>query len=107
MIVSGSWDNDRIREPLPPGANQITVQARRPDGSGIVTQIERTLNVVVFPGDADGDGSVTIRDFLALSRNFSKAGGLAEGDFDGDGVVTIRDFLALSRNFGKRWNSSE
>jgi len=52
------------------------------------------------PGDANGDGKVTIADFLALQNNFNQAGGWAEGDFNDDGQVTIADFLILQNNWG-------
>ena len=51
-------------------------------------------------GDVDGDGVVSVRDFLALSRNFNQEGGYRDGDLNCDGFVTVRDFLTLSRNFG-------
>ena len=54
-------------------------------------------------GDLDGDGCVTIGDFLTFSKNFAMevSGGSEDGDFDGDGTVNIRDFLTFSRNFGE------
>lgn len=52
-------------------------------------------------GDANGDGSVTIADFNALSTNFGHAGNWSQGDFNGDGNVTIADFNILSGGFGK------
>ena len=47
--------------------------------------------------DLDGDGSLTIFDFLAY-QNLFDAGDLA-ADFDGDGVLTIFDFLAFQNEF--------
>ena len=52
-------------------------------------------------GDANGDGSVNIADFLILSRSFSELGDWLNGDFDGNGRVETPDFLALSRNFNR------
>ncbi|MEO1007443.1 MAG: GC-type dockerin domain-anchored protein [Planctomycetota bacterium] len=47
--------------------------------------------------DIDGDGELTIFDFLAF-QNLFDAGDLA-ADFDGDGELTIFDFLAFQNAF--------
>lgn len=47
--------------------------------------------------DLDGDGALTIFDFLAYQNLFDD-GDLA-ADFDGDGVLTIFDFLAFQNEF--------
>ncbi|UYV14082.1 MAG: hypothetical protein NCW75_07265 [Phycisphaera sp.] len=47
--------------------------------------------------DIDGDGSLTIFDFLAFQNAFDAGDPLA--DFDGDGVLTIFDFLAFQNEF--------
>ena len=47
--------------------------------------------------DLDGDGVLTIFDFLAF-QNLFDAGDPA-ADFDGDGVLTIFDFLAFQNEF--------
>ena len=47
--------------------------------------------------DLDGDGELTIFDFLAYQNAFD-AGDLA-ADFDGDGSLTIFDFLAFQNEF--------
>ena len=39
-------------------------------------------------------------DFLVLSSNFGNAGNWEEGDADANGLVDVRDFLALSANYG-------
>ena len=54
-----------------------------------------------LPGDADGDGRVTLADFALLRSNFGKAGGYEQGDFDGNGVVNVVDFAILRNNFGR------
>jgi hypothetical protein len=51
-------------------------------------------------GDLNGDGSVSIADFIQLSSNFDKTGGWGEGDLNGDGLVSISDFIDLASNFG-------
>jgi|GEM_PF-4953489 len=47
--------------------------------------------------DIDGDGSLTIFDFLAF-QNLFDSGDLA-ADFDGDGSLTLFDFLAFQNEF--------
>jgi 6-phosphogluconolactonase (cycloisomerase 2 family) len=47
--------------------------------------------------DLDGDGQLTIFDFLAF-QNLFDSGDLA-ADFDGDGALTIFDFLAFQNEF--------
>ncbi|MEO1009539.1 MAG: GC-type dockerin domain-anchored protein [Planctomycetota bacterium] len=49
------------------------------------------------PADFDGDGELTIFDFLAFQNAFD-AGDLA-ADFDGDGSLTIFDFLEFQNQF--------
>ena len=63
----------------------------------------------VIIGDADGDGEVTPRDRVILSRYLSNWEGYAEkinlaaADTDGDGIITTRDRVVLSRYLSK-WN---
>jgi len=47
--------------------------------------------------DIDGDGSLTIFDFLAFQNLFDAGDPLA--DFDGDGSLTLFDFLAFQNEF--------
>jgi len=47
--------------------------------------------------DCDGDGDLTLFDFLCF-QNLFDAGDLA-ADFDGDGVLTLFDFLAFQNEF--------
>ncbi|MEQ8843916.1 MAG: GC-type dockerin domain-anchored protein [Phycisphaerales bacterium] len=47
--------------------------------------------------DLDGDGSLTIFDFLAFQNLFDAGDPIA--DFDGDGSLTIFDFLAFQNEF--------
>ena len=49
------------------------------------------------PADFDGDGELTLFDFLAFQNAFDM-GDLA-ADFDGDGVLTLFDFLAFQNAF--------
>ncbi|MCW5757089.1 MAG: hypothetical protein KIT54_07635 [Phycisphaeraceae bacterium] len=47
--------------------------------------------------DIDGDGQLTIFDFLAFQNLF--AAGDMRADFDGDGELTLFDFLAFQNEF--------
>ncbi|MFI4916311.1 MAG: GC-type dockerin domain-anchored protein [Phycisphaerales bacterium JB060] len=47
--------------------------------------------------DIDGDGELTLFDFLAFQNLFDA--GSAEADFDGDGELTLFDFLAFRNAF--------
>lgn len=49
--------------------------------------------------DLDGDGLLTVFDFLAFQNEF--AAGSLVADFDGDGQLTIFDFLAFQNAFDK------
>jgi len=64
------------------------------------TQLNLMSGGIQVPGDANGDGKVTIADFLALQNHFNQAGTWADGDFNDDGQVTIADFLILQNNWG-------
>ncbi|MEQ9095277.1 MAG: GC-type dockerin domain-anchored protein [Phycisphaerales bacterium] len=49
------------------------------------------------PADFDGDGDLTLFDFLAFQNAFDA--GEAAADFDGDGELTLFDFLAFQNAF--------
>jgi len=49
------------------------------------------------PADLDGDGELTLFDFLAYQNLFDAGDPIA--DFDGDGTLTIFDFLAFQNAF--------
>ena len=80
------------------------------DGLGGVTRVEIdstaptwlfSIDNICFEtacrADIDGDGVLTIFDFLAF-QNLFDAGDL-RADFDGDGVLTLFDFLAFQNEF--------
>jgi glycosylphosphatidylinositol phospholipase D len=52
---------------------------------------------LVCPADLDGDGELTLFDFLAFQNLFDAGDPVA--DFDGDGELTIFDFLAFQNAF--------
>ncbi|MFI4883519.1 MAG: GC-type dockerin domain-anchored protein, partial [Phycisphaerales bacterium JB064] len=49
------------------------------------------------PADLDGDGELTIFDFLEFQNLFDF--GNPAADFDGDGMLTFFDFLAFQNEF--------
>ena len=59
---------------------------------GFMAGFVRTCRV-----DLDGDGLLTVFDFLAFQNEF--AVGSLVADFDGDGQLTIFDFLAFQNAF--------
>ncbi len=67
-----------------------------------VTTFAASLSLPPLPGDADGDGIVTFKDYIILERNFGQTGmTFAQGDFNGDGLVSFKDYILLETNFGK------
>ncbi|MEM1011103.1 MAG: hypothetical protein AAGI46_02650 [Planctomycetota bacterium] len=61
----------------------------------------------LFPGDANGDGTVDLADFGILRANFGSTNGtFATGDFNGDMNVDLADFGILRANFGSSSNAS-
>ncbi|MEQ8844323.1 MAG: GC-type dockerin domain-anchored protein [Phycisphaerales bacterium] len=67
------------------------------DLADAVAWVETNLIGAPCRADMDGDGSLTIFDFLAFQNRFD-AGDLA-ADFDGDGSLTIFDFLSFQNEF--------
>ena len=69
------------------------------DPSSTGFRIESTL----FPGDANGDGTVDINDLTIVLSNFGKTGmAWSQGEFTGSGTVDINDLtivLATSERF--------
>ncbi|UYV12253.1 MAG: hypothetical protein NCW75_13260 [Phycisphaera sp.] len=71
---------------------------------GVNDQGENSGSVYVFNddpttcrADLDGDGALTIFDFLEFQNLFDS--GDPEADFDGDGELTLFDFLAFQNEF--------
>lgn len=61
------------------------------------------VNLTLLAGDVDGDDSVTVFDYDALSAAFDSGPGMENwnpaADLDGDETVTVFDYDILSRNF--------
>jgi hypothetical protein len=62
------------------------------EGAAVIERLEDVCRV-----DLDGDGSLTLFDFLAFQNAFDMGDLLA--DFDGDGALTLFDFLAFQNEF--------
>ncbi|MFW6154728.1 MAG: dockerin type I domain-containing protein [Planctomycetota bacterium] len=79
-------------------------------GGGVILQLQQTASAVNLvavaglPGDADGNGSVSLGDFSILKNNFGMTEGAtwSDGDFDGDGDVDLDDFILLKKHFGQQ-----
>ena len=80
-------------------------------GSGFYSATgEIDFGPVRQPGDANGDGSVTIADFAILRSEFGADCGQFFGcsaDFNEDGTVNIADFAILRANFGNSVSPAE
>ncbi|MEO1008671.1 MAG: GC-type dockerin domain-anchored protein [Planctomycetota bacterium] len=63
-----------------------------------VEYVEDTLLGSTCAADMDGDGVLTLFDFLAFQNAFDAGDPIA--DFDGDGSLTLFDFLAFQNAFG-------
>ena len=85
---------------LPPGRYRLEITVTQsPFGSGgAAYRLDRTpCDFGACRADFDGDGSLTIFDFLAFQNAFD-TGNLC-ADFDGDGSLTIFDFLQFQNEF--------
>jgi hypothetical protein len=110
-IFQGAGDGTLLdRAVVPGGTGPTSVVAVDLDGDGAVDLaaahatsdvVEVTLSACeatpACPADLDGDGELTIFDFLAFQNLFDAGDPIA--DFDGDGSLTIFDFLAFQNAF--------
>ena len=79
------------------GGAGLIMSIRGTDGIKRVVSADDLSRGVACPVDFDGDGELTLFDFLAFQNAFD-AGDLA-ADFDGDGSLTLFDFLAFQNQF--------
>lgn len=92
---------------IAPGEVEITAQVKGSDAvaSCTVTILPRTAERL--PGDADGDGEVTLKDCVQITRYL--AGGwdavidLMNADVNGDGTVNLKDVVLLRRYLAGGW----
>ena len=76
--------------------HQILSSARR-GATGPIGAIRMSPIYLPCPADIDGDGELTLFDFLRFQNLFAM--GDPAADFDGDGTLTIFDFLAFQNAF--------
>ena len=80
-------------------------ELNRDDLSCVETIEDRDMVLAALhalPGDLDGNGEVSLADFLILSTNFGQdLPRYSDGNIDLKDGVGFADFLSLSRNFGK------
>ena len=95
------WSRASDRRPPPVGTRTVVVRlvAIRSGGSSTDAYFdEATLRLAdACRADLDGDGVLTIFDFLAFQNLFDT--GDLEADFDGDCGLTIFDFLEFQNQF--------
>ncbi|MFI4915768.1 MAG: GC-type dockerin domain-anchored protein [Phycisphaerales bacterium JB060] len=97
LIGSDTDSSDLFGNGVHIEGHTIAISATRADGP-----VDRAGAAYIFepnpcPADIDGDGSLTIFDFLAFQTAFDAMDPIA--DFDGDGDFTIFDFLAFQSAF--------
>ena len=97
LIDGDGWQVLELEFDAPTDGEYLTVRGTR--GPDAWTHIDLVSLVGGEPCrvDFDGDGQLSIFDFLAFQNAFD-AGDLV-ADFDGDGVLTIFDFLAFQNEF--------
>ncbi|MEQ9097296.1 MAG: S8 family serine peptidase [Phycisphaerales bacterium] len=91
--------------PIPPeDLRRLLIDTGRPQGAGghigPFPDVAAAVDAVLASScraDFDGDGSLTLFDFLAFQTSF--AAGELRADLDGDGEFTLFDFLAFQSAF--------
>ncbi|MCW5755743.1 MAG: hypothetical protein KIT54_00740 [Phycisphaeraceae bacterium] len=91
------WDDAGALEPSKPFYIVFGQNASVGALADAVSWVEANLIADPCRADLDGDGVLTIFDFLAFQNLF--AAGDMRADFDGDGSLTIFDFLAFQNEF--------
>lgn len=91
--------------PMDPGdLRQLLIETGKPQGAGghigplpdMASAVDALLGSLCR-ADIDGDGELTVFDFLGFQNLF--ATGDLRADFDGDGELTVFDFLAFQNAF--------
>jgi len=101
-FIPGGFDDTFLGFTSDTAINEVRIIASPLYGGTAVGEIFDADDLVFAGGvpcraDFDGDGQLTIFDFLAFQNSFD-AGDLV-ADFDGDGSLTIFDFLAFQNEF--------
>ncbi len=90
----------------PDGIGGIRIYARRRSETPFTLAIDHlqyggrstALAEPRIPGDADGDGLVSLNDFAILKETFGTRD--LRADFSDDGIINLADFDILKQNFG-------
>ena len=90
-LASGEFTTADSPYPAPAGSPIA------PNPSGGAAYTPSLFDAADCRADIDGDGELTLFDFLAF-QNLFDAGDL-QADFDGDGALTLFDFLAFQNEF--------
>nr|MCR5690119.1 dockerin type I repeat-containing protein [Clostridiales bacterium] len=64
------------------------------------TRVDSIPGLAALPGDADGDGVITVRDMPSIKKALVGADPsavLVNCDIDGDGILTLKDVAALKK----------
>ena len=91
------WDDAAVVDDSQPFFIVFGQNATDDQLADAVAWVETNLIGEPCRADMDGDGSLTIFDFLEFQNSFDA--GDASADFDGDGSLTIFDFLSFQNEF--------
>lgn len=94
-----TWDTTKVSD----GSHTVIAKAYDVAGNGPSSSATLTVTVknIPTPGDASGDGHVTITDLNAVINHWLATGQpRSNGDVTGDGVVNILDLLQVLNNWG-------
>lgn len=91
------------------GSNPVAINCTAQNGTvrtyiiNIVRQGQEPQPVIQGKGDVDGDGAVTLVDWVAVKRHILAYEILTDnrfqaGDVDGDGAITLVDWVAIKRH---------
>jgi hypothetical protein len=101
LVDIHDWTFFEDQRTLPAGARSVWIRllATRDVGASTDAYFDNVSLVLAAAclADLDGDGALTIFDFLLFQNLFDAGDPLA--DFDGDGSLTIFDFLAFQNAF--------
>ncbi|MDE3000873.1 MAG: leucine-rich repeat domain-containing protein [Gemmatimonadota bacterium] len=93
------------------GVERVTIAESATSSDDLATRSVITFNAAGSASpDFDGDGTVSLSDFLAFAGSFGSSQGdaryEARFDLDGDGAVALSDFLIFAGAFGSEVPSS-
>ncbi len=103
LVPATGFSVGKFLIPQPLGDHQLTIYGA-PFLKRSVQVLSESVNIVLYPGDIDGDNEVTLFDFGRMVAAFGSVAGEDEydvnADLDGDGEVTLWDFGLLVERFG-------